>query len=253
MIAYAFLTRSPNDELIEFANELYNKYKYDIYIIIDDDSYIIKTYNPNINFIKIDKNLCIFKNLIYSIEPSVNQIVSNSTNKIVTAWDKAIYYFNYENTNYEHIWFIEDDVFITSINSFEKINKDYPDSHLLTPANNEFKDYEINDWLWTYCLQVFNKPCYCSMMCACRISMVLLKIIAQKSKEINFTPYHEFSFNTIANQYNLKVNCPTELKTIVYRNEWTYDEIKDNPLNLYHPIKDFSLHKKYRELLITTT
>lgn len=54
MISYAFLTKSPNDELIKFANELYDTHKYDIYIIVDDDNYLIKNYNPNLNFIKIN-------------------------------------------------------------------------------------------------------------------------------------------------------------------------------------------------------
>ncbi len=252
MIAYAFLTRSPNDDLIEFANELYNKHKCDIYIIIDDDNYLIKRYNPNINFIKINKNNCISNNLIYSIEPHLGEILNKSQNKMVTSWDKAIYYFNYENTKYDHIWLIEDDVFIASIDSLAKINNDYPDSDLLTAKNNEFKDHEVRDWFWPYCLQVFQKPCFCSMMCACRVSKKLLSLIVQKSKEISFTPYHEFLFNTIAGQANLKVDCPNELKTIVYRNEWSFEEIKENPLNLYHPLKNFSLHKSYRERLINS-
>jgi len=253
MIAYAFLTKSPNDELINFANQLYDKYKYHIYIIIDDDNYLIKNYNPNINFIKIDKNLCLNKNLIYSIECSVYEINTRSQNKMVTAWDKAIYYFTFENTSYEHIWFIEDDVFISSINSLEKINENFPDSDLLTATNNLFKDYEANDWLWPFCLQIFQKPCYCSMMCACRVSLKLLRLIVDCSDKYKFTPFHEFSFNTIAEQSNLKVNCPPELSTVVYRNDWTLDEMKEKPFNLYHPVKDFSIHNHYRDLIATQT
>lgn len=250
MISYAFLTKSPNDELIKFANELYDTHKYDIYIIVDDDNYLIKNYNPNLNFIKINKNKCIEKSLIYSIECSVYEINSHSKNKLVTAWDKAIYYFTYENTNYDYVWFIEDDVFIASINSLEKINEKYPESHLLTATNNLFKDYEANEWLWPFCLQIFSKPCYCSMMCACRVSKELLKLICECSTKYKFIPYHEFSFNTIAEQANLKVDCPDELKTIVFRNDWTLSEIKENPFNLFHPIKNFELHSEYRKELL---
>ena len=83
---------------------------------------------------------------------------------------------------------VEDDVFIASTNSLQKINEKYPESHLLTATNNLFKDYEANEWLWPFCLQIFSKPCYCSMMCACRVSKELLKLICDCSNKYKFAP-----------------------------------------------------------------
>jgi hypothetical protein len=47
----------------------------------------------------------------------------------------------------------------------------------------------------------------------------------------------------------MKILCPPELSTIVYRNDWTIEDFKNNPKNLFHPLKDFSMHEYYRNEL----
>jgi hypothetical protein len=67
---------------------------------------------------------------------------------------------------------------------------------------------------------------------------------AEKYRQLFFI---EALFPTIAMQNNLQCDFPEELDTIVYRKDWSYDEI--NKTSIYHPIKNIELHKLLREAL----
>ena len=38
--------------------------------------------------------------------------------KIITSWEKSIFYFSYIETKYENVWFKEDDVFFNDENIY---------------------------------------------------------------------------------------------------------------------------------------
>jgi hypothetical protein len=83
-----------------------NKFKnYKIFMIVDDDNFnlvdLIKNYN-NITFIKVENEKC---NLNGYIDTNF------AIKKLISGWDKALYYFGIQDTNYDFIWFMEDDVF----------------------------------------------------------------------------------------------------------------------------------------------
>lgn len=253
-IAYAFLTINPNNDLITFCKKLYDKYKYDIYIFVDNNNYKLddekdeKDEKTNINFIKISGEKCLEKKMCLILEEDNFQMINVDGAKITSSWDKALYYFNYENNSYEHVWFIEDDVFISSIDSFNDIDNNFPTSDLLTSNNIICTDEK--KWKWSICLKFYKHPVYSSMVCACRMSKKLLKLIAIQAKELGFIPYLEFSFNTLANQNSLKVDCPKELSCILYRHNWTLEDFKKNKGYLFHPVKDFNNHEEYRNKII---
>jgi len=58
------------------------------------DEFIIKY--KNINFIQIENNKC-------KLNGYIN--VNFTLNKIISGWDKALYYFGIINNNYDYIWF----------------------------------------------------------------------------------------------------------------------------------------------------
>ena len=54
----------------------------------------------------------------------------------VTSWDEVLYYFCLLSKNYSFVWFIEDAVFISSINAFYLLHQLYSnESDLVTPNN----------------------------------------------------------------------------------------------------------------------
>ena len=91
----------------------------------------------------------------------------------------------------------------------------------------------------------FELPWYKSMVCAIRLSdtlMIKIKEYVKENKELCFL---EFFFNTLAEKNNLKIENPDELSSILYRNDWKFEDIKKT--NLYHPIKKIDIQKNYRE------
>ena len=248
----AFLTKVPNSGLIKIANELTNYFK--VFIFIDDNNYNIDNNNTKINYIQIDNDLCKNNGYRYSMEPYLCNINNNKINSPlhITSYDKFFYYFTLINLNYEYIWIIEDDVFIPNINNIIDLNNKSDDNDLVC-ANNfkgTLEDAKNNIWFWDYAMKIFDEPAYCSMVCACRLSKNLMLEIKNVINKLKFIPLHEFLYNTIAYKKNLKVLCPPELSSIVYRKYWTIEDYKENPKNLFHPLKDYDKHEIYRNELL---
>ena len=94
--------------------------KYDIYVVIDDNTksytHLQKLY-PNIRFVQFRNDLCEhsgYKNLSFT-----------NLKKVVTGWDKAIYLFTLLGSTYRNVWFLEDDVYFHSENTLETIDSKY--------------------------------------------------------------------------------------------------------------------------------
>lgn len=237
--ALAFITYKPKIQFLDFINILTNSYT--IYLIIDDEktnwSTVLKSKYPNIIFIQIISKECYkfgYKNLNFI-----------GIKKIVSGWDKAIFYFckiNKEVNSYEFIWFIEDDVFLYDVNTLLNIDNKYSGIDLLSQKCEEAINY--NDWLWRDIFMTFSKPWYNSMCCSIRVTNKMLQAIKDYVKNIRSMHFLEAFFPTIAVKYNLSIANPSEMETIIYRYEWQQEEL--NKTNLFHPIKDINKQIIYR-------
>jgi hypothetical protein len=230
-----FLTVNPSELFYNFLLEMPNKKN--IYICIDDNNYEIPNYNNEINIIKIDNKICEDAGFKSSVLWLDNKACSR---------DKALYYFCKNNIEYDNIWFIEEDVFIPTINTIENIDKKYQDGDLLVCGNtiiNEKQTY----WHWKHINnQIKIPPPYArSMICAIRCSRSLLEHINNYAIKYNNLFMDEALFNTIALQNNLNIIKIKELSTIHYRTEWKKHDI--DPNNLYHPIKSILTQYEYRK------
>lgn len=119
----------PNDIWVDFLSKFT---KYDIYIIIDDNS--VSNYKEqyskfsNINIIQINDNECKkngFINMNFTIKMDI------------TAWEKSLYYFSSINTQYTNVWFFEDDVFFYDEKCLLDIDSKYNNSDLLSNSYSE--------------------------------------------------------------------------------------------------------------------
>ena len=238
----ALICFRPNDIYLEFLNKFSN---YEVYIIIDDNTvnYTALYFSKytNLTFIQMSDKLC--KQYGFT---NVNKI---GVKKLISGWDKALCYFalNFKNSN-SNVWFIEDDVFFHNEETLLKIDTKYPYFDLL--ANSDFKQAtNKNDWLWPRIQIAFEGPYYCGMVCATRLSSNVLeeiRLYADLNKELFFL---EALLPTLSNTKtkanNKKCCCPDELKTVVYRHEYTYTEVS-NQDNIYHPVKDILNHQEFR-------
>ena len=240
----ALICFKPNNIYLNFLNKFSN---YEIYIIIDDNSInysaLYFTKYENLKFIQMSEKVCQRYGFI-----NVNTI---GVKKQVSGWDKALCYFalNFKETETK-VWFIEDDVFFHNEETLLKLDTLYPEYDLL--ANSEFKPAtNKNDWLWNYIQIKQPGPYYCGMMCAARLSPNVLERIRVYASVNNELFFLEALLPTLSNtKTNTKVKkccCPDELKTVVFRHNYNYEEVT-NKNNIYHPVKDILKHQEFRNL-----
>lgn len=229
------LTRTPDNIWLNFLNNFNN---YDIYVIIDENKYdyykLYKSVNTKIKFIQIDDNYSKLYGYHSAVWPT-----GSLPNKPM-AWDKALFYFCKINPNsYDHIWLIEDDVFVLKESVIENIDKKYPSTDLLTPFNDINYDGNLSNWeLWFTVVGNINLPWARSMTCACRLSNRVFDKIRSYVDHKHKLFFHEAMFNTIALQNNLTIETPIELNGIHYRTTWDLKNLDLN--NVYHPVKDLT-------------
>lgn len=217
---------------------------YDIYFICDtqDDLSEIKNKYTNVNFFQIEDSIC--------LENGYHKSCIITMSKVVVAWDKALYYFIKLNNSYDYVWFLEDDVFIPTIDTISNMDRKYPDQDYLCPSNGLNESGQLNSWWWPhinkkYTLNEYKLPWSCSMVCAVRMSKKLLENLGERvniNKELLFI---ETMFNTVASNARCSVVVCPELSTIVYSHNWRPEHIR--PENLYHPIKDPNIQTQYRQ------
>ena len=233
-----FLTVKPTKLFYNFCCKLKTD-NYDIYICIDKNIYNIPNYDNEIKIIKIDNDKCEKEGYKSTVKTFENKCCSR---------DKALYYFNKNNIDYKYIWFIEEDVFIPSINTIQLIDEKYPNYDLLSASNTIFNEKEY-DWHWNYIYKQinFDPPYARSMICAIRVSKNIMNSINEYVKLNNNLFLDEILFNTLALQNNLTIETPNELSTILFEKDWKSNQILET--NLYHPIKNIKKQYFFRKTL----
>ena len=247
-IAIVFITTKPLNDWLHFINNL-SKPNYNIYVSIDNDDYVVSNNYKNIHYINYSQKECEQKGFNHALAPFHVDRPSG--------WDKAIYHFCVKDTSYDYVWFVEDDVFVPTIDTISNIDKKYPKSDLLCTGDNnnqesfctvfDIETKQQTKWWYHLAFGKIQLPWATSMVCACRLSKKLLTLINKYVKEHNTLLYHEFMFTTIALHNKLIVNYPEELK-ILWRYNWTFEEMNVN--NLYHPVKSISRQLEFRNKLI---
>jgi hypothetical protein len=210
---------------------------YDIFVIADDNTtnhQFLKIKYPAINIVQIDPAAC-------------ERVAFVNTNALhfnkVTGWDKALFYFIFKNTIYDHIWFLEDDVFFYNEQSLKNIDIVFPESDLLSAPYKTSTKTSRNWWWWPMIKVNFEAPYYNAMVCGVRVSRNLLDQIKQYASANKTLFFVEVLFPTIAIKKGLLYHTPGKMAQIYYRYNWTIF----SKSNIFHPVKDLSLHQKARE------
>jgi hypothetical protein len=232
-IIKCFLTVTPNEKFYDFIKLLPDIEH--IYICIDNNNYNIPNYDGKVRIIKICNKTCESEGF-----QNTHSIIKGSTSR-----EKALYYFYKNNISFDYIWFIEEDVFIPTIETIKNIDIKYPDSDLLVSGNHVIHEKQVN-WRWSLVNEQLNGklslPYSCApMICAIRCSKQVLEPIFAYALKYKTLFFCEVMFNTMALHKNLNIKVIDELKTIVWRNNWKKNEININ--NLYHPVK--SIDEQY--------
>jgi hypothetical protein len=231
MKAICLITFKPNTIYLDF---LQNFKQYDVYVIIDDNQYYyqdIRLQYKNIHFIQLNYLVCLkhgFKNTSYI-----------TLKKEVSGWDKALYYFSNQ-PHYEHVWFMEDDVYFYNESTLMNLDNHYHQDLL---CNCSFQEANRKEWLWNRISIHMEPPYYCGMMCIVRMSKYMIQSIKVYATKYHTLFFLEALFPTLAVKYHLTYLNPTEFNTVTYRDVHT----TFNHTHLYHPVKNLELHIKERK------
>jgi len=229
--AICILCIKPDENQINFYKGLTNMY--DVFFMCDFD-YNFSIQIDGIKFVNINQTECLRDGFINS-----NTAVISKT---PIAWDKGIYYFSTVNTQYDYVWFLEEDVLVPSLKTIPQIDSKYSDEDLLVCSNISYEDEPL--WLhWKEAYTKIDKPYYKSMVCAIRVSKILLQSIKSYVDKKHTLFFIELLFNTIASQNNLKIKTIPELSTITFKEQ--FEQIADT--NLYHPFKDLNYQNTIRK------
>jgi hypothetical protein len=261
--AICILSTKLTDILYKFIINLKTSDKdnlYDYYICVDK----VLSKDEILRYDQMYKNNKINKINIINIEDKVAESYGFKGSVLyfpdkACSRDKGLYYFSMVNNSYNHVWFIEEDVFFYNLDSIIKIDNKYNNSVDLILRDLKIKKVkEPLDWHWSKVYGKIDLPWACGMICIIRISKKLLKKIKEYALKNNTLFLDEAMFSTIAFQNNLNIYTPEELKTI-YENDWVKMDSNNNDINkvltnvnkfnFLHPVKNLNDQIKYREII----
>jgi len=238
-IVICLLCVCPTTRVLEFAAKYATTHP--VTVVCDDPNCSVPVESKDFTFVKITDEECI-------------QTGYNNSNPAImkrpSAWDKAIYYFCVKNPGPEHIWFIEEDVFVPRPALFKELDTRYPTTDYIMKQH--VKDTEDPAFeFWTNGDGKMERPFYRSLVCTTRVSRRLLERVKDLHDKHNTLIFIEIVFNTLAQQNGYTMEMPHELQNIIFRHSWSAETV--NKDQFFHPVKDTALHDTYRERLGTKT
>ena len=258
-VAIAVLALRPDARQVQFYETLAD-YGYSVFAFTDDDDFVIPP-SRHATYLKIDKQTCVNRGYFL-----LNPMITMTRNVLVSAWERALCFFGMNHRKFDHVWFLEDDVFIPRAGTIRRIDRQNPDADLLCGATRVNHFGELKSWEWWKWVpkELLPLPWACALVCASRVSGRLLakvdrlvvdsarlrmndyRLILEKRGPDKFL-FIEFLFNTLALHHKFKVAHPPEFSTVLFNRPWRLDEIDD--LRIYHPVKAINEHDAWREHL----
>jgi hypothetical protein len=239
--AVVFLTNTPKEETLKFADAVYRETDFEVFVVVDDNEYKPKEGN-SFSIIQQDDTLCEYSGYHGT---NIDGLTTHIKKKIIS-YDKFLLYFCVVNPMFDFVWVFEDDVFIPSVEHIKNIHAKYS-KHDLVTSNNIRDEGNVMNWHWKHIVDKIEAPYYHAMSCGIGVSKKMLQAIQKYVAEKKQLFHVEALFNTIAMHNDLDVCTPLELKSIVWSGEWNLDHFLLLPDNLFHPRKDVADYSKLRE------
>jgi hypothetical protein len=150
------------------------------------------------------------------------------------------------NANYNHVWFIEDDVFFYNEQTLVDIDSKYIHSDFLGTGTSykENIDGKSRDWLWQDVHLKIPPPYYKCLCCVIRISQALFHKIKNYATFYKTLDFLEALFPTLCKQGGLQYDMPDEFANVIYIKDHDINTL--NKKNLYHPLKHIKDHMMIR-------
>ena len=258
-----FLTKNPPDDFYKLIKDFIPNHK--VYVCIDNNNHKVDW--EGVEIIQMDENI-----------PHQAGYHSMHLDKFPKFYNKSIsrekaHYYIHKNLDTNHVWFIEEDVFIPRHDLLKQIDDEFKDSDLLIRDIQTIETHpNWPHWIgptgdsdniihpnrtWLSGKKISNKDLKRSMISAVRVSKKFVECMDMYLHDHNRIGLFmdELCIPTLAYLYNLKIDCPKELGYILWRdgeqkdNEYIifpYSKDKVNENMMYHPIKDLKRQIKLR-------
>ena len=218
---------------------------YNVFVCVDDNDYPIPWNHDQIQIIRLPNQLC--------EENGYHSTVVYFQKKACSR-DKALYYFSemHPLSFQEQIWFIEEDVYLPTVNTLTRLDQKYKHADLL--CRDLIPKSNAPEWkFWHHC-PFQEEQCIRTMICMIRLSGRALSSVQDFAKKNQTLFLDEILFPSVATVNKLRIKCPEELQFIRYRD--TEKNFPTTPVNVnknfaYHPIKNLALQKALSGLSIT--
>jgi len=258
MKALALLTLRPDDRQVDFYKGL-EADGYDLFVFVDDPEF--RPERDDVRYVLIDDWECANAGF-YDFCPMFKKPSR------ACSWDKAAYFFaRLHPARYEHVWLIEDDVFVPTLAAISALDRKYSEADIVSAPTTLNTSGEPQGWFWWRFVpaDLLPLPWAKAMVCAVRLKptvFALLDELVARWKSVYGGPedrpvllkeglpdsgpllFIEYVFHTLALHAGLSMVVAEELSGIVYRREWTIDEMTAD--HLYHPVKELDLQVEYR-------
>lgn len=239
------LCRFPNKIWFDFLETFRNCFT--VYVVIDDNSVDYHTTEfgkyEKVQILQVEDSVC--REAGYT-KSSVNMPKSEC------AWDKALYFscLTLSSEFFDHVWFIEEDVFFHSDQTLVDLDEQFKESDLIcNQVTSKAEEPTTRSWKWwKEILEATgneNYTLYRGMMCGCRVSRKVLHEIGEFVKRKQKLFFIEALFPTITHSIHGTVTFPLELSNIIYQYHWNLTNIISKR-HLFHPVKDIKSHQYFR-------
>ena len=242
--AVCFLTAIPSPQTIQFARQLARSMSSpDVFILVDNNTFAAPVDDSTtVRYLQFDDTIC--------LETGFSKSNWAGIGRDCSAWDKALFFFASVSVHYNFVWFIEEDVFVPSVQALLSLHELYSTSADLVSPRIEYNfDGEMKSWMhWPSAPEKFTPPWTHAMVCAVGCSRRLLSAVDEYVRWRGELAFIELLFPTLAFQTpQMKVVTPTELSAIVYRANYHWEQIQRKPYDWWHPIKDRKRQQEWHD------
>ena len=238
-IAFCILTRSPNLIWMEFIVTFQSRYE--VYVCVDDNDLDLSELRgqfPAVRFLQYEDAVC--------AKAGFRKSSTAMIKKPVIAWDKALYHFCEVDTQYDHVWFCEDDVYIEKVDNVAHMDDEDASASDLLCSNLRINTEGVKKgWMWWKLFPGrFEPPWAGTLVVIVRMSHKLLREVGRFVKQNGELMFIECLFGTVAVQNDMEISEPEAMKLLKTGkrepDESTYSDY------LIHPIKDLEEHVLFR-------
>lgn len=241
MNVLCFLSVRPSPAFYATCKAFQAEGGYAVFLCVDDPSYKIPGYDGAVPLIQLPTG----EAEAAGFKDTVLQVKNRASSR-----DKALYYFAQRyRGRAEHIWFLEEDVFLASTRTLRRLDANWGPHYDLLSRSHTVEQARPTSWHWPHIFTQMDlpPPYSSSMICAVRVSRRLLSSIREYADTHKTLFMDEALFNTLALQRGMRVGCPRELYTVEFKCTW--EDWEFDWRNLYHPMKNVAEQERLRVVL----